>query len=162
MFWYLQSSKTVSRQRRRLRTRTVLFGYQAALCLAAWSESSWDLHGLFLSFRVHMAVAQNQWYHFGVGEFTPDFRTYFNGDWDVRWGYDLDFYPWLFSFLGLGGSKGIHAEARRCKVFVSSPRSWTYRPPGNARNRPPEIHRPTETARNAAPAAPPRCTAAAC
>ena len=26
-----------------------------------------------------------------VGEFTTHFRTYFSGDWDVHWGYDLDF-----------------------------------------------------------------------
>ena len=24
--------------------------------------------------------------HFGVGEFTTHFRTYFSGDWDVDWG----------------------------------------------------------------------------
>ena len=24
--------------------------------------------------------------HFGVGEFTTHFRTYFSGDWDVHWG----------------------------------------------------------------------------
>ena len=29
---------------------------------------------------VHMAVGQNQWYHFGVG-------AQFSGDWDVHWGY---------------------------------------------------------------------------
>ena len=29
-----------------------------------------------------------------VGEFTTRFRTYFSGDWDVHWGYDLDFDPW--------------------------------------------------------------------
>ena len=33
-----------------------------------------------------MAVGQNQWYHFGVGEFTTHFRTYSSGDWDVYWG----------------------------------------------------------------------------
>ena len=27
--------------------------------------------------------------HFGVGEFTTHFRTYFSGDWDVHWGYGL-------------------------------------------------------------------------
>ena len=32
---------------------------------------------------------QNQWYHFGVGESTTDFRTYFSGDWDVHWGYGI-------------------------------------------------------------------------
>ena len=34
-----------------------------------------------------MAVGQHQWYHFGVGEFTTHFRTYFCGNWDVHWGY---------------------------------------------------------------------------
>ena len=39
---------------------------------------------------------QNQWdpSHFGIGEFTAHFRTYFSGDWDVHWGYDLDLDPW--------------------------------------------------------------------
>ena len=36
-----------------------------------------------------MAVGQNQWYHFGVGEFPTHFRTYFSGDWDVHWGYGI-------------------------------------------------------------------------
>ena len=31
--------------------------------------------------------------HFGVGEFTAHFRTYFRCDWDVHCNYDLDFYP---------------------------------------------------------------------
>ena len=55
-----------------------------------------------------MAVNQNQWYHFGVGEFTTHFRTYFSGDWDVHWGYDLGFDPLgvrVWSVLvGIGGS----------------------------------------------------------
>ena len=28
------------------------------------------------------------------GGCTTHFRTYFSGDWDVHWGYDLDFDPW--------------------------------------------------------------------
>ena len=32
--------------------------------------------------------------HFRVGEFTTHFRTYFSGDWDVHWGYDMDIDPW--------------------------------------------------------------------
>ena len=36
-----------------------------------------------------MAVGQNQWCHFGVGEFTTHFRTYFSVDWDVHWGYGI-------------------------------------------------------------------------
>ena len=47
-------------------------------------------------------MGQNQWYTFGVGEFTTHFRTYFSGD--VHWGYDLGFdhgqvsggHPFLF------------------------------------------------------------------
>ena len=27
--------------------------------------------------------------HFGVGEFTTQFMTYFSGDWDVHWGWSL-------------------------------------------------------------------------
>ena len=50
-----------------------------------------------------LAVGQNR---FGipfwlVGEFTTHFRTYFSGDWDVHWGYDLDFDPWPFALLFL-------------------------------------------------------------
>ena len=40
-----------------------------------------------------MAMVQKKWYHFGVGEFTSHFRTYFSGDWDVHQGYDLGFDP---------------------------------------------------------------------
>ena len=28
------------------------------------------------------------------GRCTTHFSTYFSGDWDVPWGYDLDFDPW--------------------------------------------------------------------
>ena len=30
------------------------------------------------------------------GRCTTHFRTYFSGDWDVHWGYDLDFDPWPY------------------------------------------------------------------
>ena len=43
------------------------------------------------SLKAIMAMVQNQWYHFGIGEFTTRFRLYFSGDWDVHWGYDLGF-----------------------------------------------------------------------
>ena len=33
----------------------------------------------------HLAVGQNQWYHFWVG--APPILVYFSGDWDVHWGY---------------------------------------------------------------------------
>ena len=35
----------------------------------------------------HMAVAQNQWYHFGVG--ASPILVYFSGDSDFHWGYGL-------------------------------------------------------------------------
>ena len=38
--------------------------------------------------------------HFGVGEFTTHFRTYFSGDWDVHWGFD----PWP---CALGGNRWV-------------------------------------------------------
>ena len=50
------------------------------------------------SFHTHLAVGQNQWYHFGAG--APPILVYFSGDWAVFWGYDLDFAPWP-SKLGL-------------------------------------------------------------
>ena len=33
---------------------------------------------------------------------TTHFRTYFSGDWDVHWGYDLGFDPWPFDTLPYG------------------------------------------------------------
>ena len=41
--------------------------------------------------NTQVAVGQNQWYHFGVGEFITHFRTYFSGwiESDVHRGYDL-------------------------------------------------------------------------
>ena len=47
---------------------------------------------LFLDFD--MAVGQKHWYHFGVG--APPILVYFIRDWDVHWGYDLDFDPWPY------------------------------------------------------------------
>ena len=32
--------------------------------------------------------------HFGVR--APPILVYFSGDWDVHWGYDLDFDPWPY------------------------------------------------------------------
>ena len=37
--------------------------------------------------RIHMAVGQNQWCHFGVG--APPILAYFSGNWDVHWGYKI-------------------------------------------------------------------------
>ena len=33
------------------------------------------------------------------GRCTTHFRTYFGGDWDVHWGYDLDFDPWPYGAM---------------------------------------------------------------
>ena len=45
-----------------------------------------------------------------LGEFTTHFRTYFSGDWDVHWGYNLDFDPWpLGTQQGLGGEISVNA-----------------------------------------------------
>ena len=44
-----------------------------------------------------------------VGRCTTHFRTYFSWDWDVHWGYDLDFDPWLYGVnLNKGSSGGEH------------------------------------------------------
>ena len=40
----------------------------------------------------------------GIGELTTHFRTYFGGDWDVHWRYDLDFDPWPWSRRFRGGN----------------------------------------------------------
>ena len=37
--------------------------------------------------QAHMAVGQNQWFHFGIG--APPILVYFSGDWDVHWGYGI-------------------------------------------------------------------------
>ena len=42
-------------------------------------------------------MGQNQWYHFKVG--APPILVYFSGNWDVHWGYDLDFDPWPGHFV---------------------------------------------------------------
>ena len=48
-----------------------------------------EVTGVFVQESV--ASVQNQWYHFGISA-PPNF-VYFSGDWDVYWGYDLDFAP---------------------------------------------------------------------
>ena len=50
----------------------------------------WD-HSSKMDLGFHVAVGQNQWYHFGVG--APPVLVYFSEDWDVHWGYDLEFDP---------------------------------------------------------------------
>ena len=58
--------------------------------------SSKDVSGSFTEIKPdsHLAVGQNQWYHFGVG--APPILVYFTGDWDVHSGV-RDFDPQPFS-----------------------------------------------------------------
>ena len=71
-----------------------------------------------------MAVGQNR---FGIpfwGRCTIHFRTYFSGDWDVHWGYDLDLDPqpcFLVAGLswGMREAGGASAGARTRRVHPS-------------------------------------------
>ena len=67
--------------------------------------------------------------HFGVGEFTTHFRTYFSGDWDVHWKYDLDFDSWpsgawrllvlvLCTRWPLPAPRGWHFGSTTTRVFL--------------------------------------------
>ena len=50
----------------------------------------WKKGPFYMLFQGESAVGQNLMAsHFGVGEFTTHFRTYFSGDWDVHWGYGI-------------------------------------------------------------------------
>ena len=63
--------------------------------------------------HLNMAVGQNQWYHFGVGEFTTHFRTYFSGWSGMFTGLtDLDFDPWPYRH------GKAHREMEACGAFV--------------------------------------------
>ena len=46
--------------------------------------------------RIWLWLSKPMGSHFGVGEFTTHFRTYFSGIWEVHWGYDLAFDPWPY------------------------------------------------------------------
>ena len=70
----------------------------------------------------HMAVGQNQCYHFGVG--APPMLVYFSGDWDVHWGpTGAHFSPTISSMVfGLSqaltrlqaeGDKALHVRLRK-------------------------------------------------
>ena len=52
----------------------VSFNYK---CTPKWLAGT-DAHLNTISGQLKMAVGQNQWYHFGVGEFTTHLRTYFS------------------------------------------------------------------------------------
>ena len=70
-----------------------------------------------------LAVGQHE-YHFGVGEFTTHFRTYFSGDWDVHWGYGLLIHSQferpgfrMNPAWGFGGFRGRN-RGRYCERFA--------------------------------------------
>ena len=55
------------------------------------------------------------------GRCTTHFRTYFSGDWDVLWGYDLDFDPWPHVWiLSSFGAFCFSAEAE-CLALPAAP-----------------------------------------
>ena len=67
--------------------------------------------------RLDAAVGQNQWYHFGVGALP--ILVYFDGDWDVHRGYDLDFDPWPCSPRGSksrSGFRGAHHSGKISRI----------------------------------------------
>ena len=51
--------------------------------------------------RSNVAVGQHQWYQFGGFRCTTHFRTYFSGDWDVRWGYGVLTHSHVFEWIRL-------------------------------------------------------------
>ena len=68
-------------------------------------------HDTFVASNIH-TVRKGEWAAIlegpcsAPGEFTPNFRTYFCGDWDVHWGYGIGFDP-----LNRGGGPLAHSEA---------------------------------------------------
>ena len=84
--------------------------------------------------------------HFGVGEFTTHFRTYFSGDWDVHWGYALWTHghvcvtgksscPWCVVWIGGVGKRNPCVLQR-----ANGSPSFTTKPPINPR--PPKKGKP--------------------
>ena len=77
------------------------------------------------------------------GGCTSHFRTNFSGDWDVHWGYDLDFAPWpVMSTNHLSG-----AVPRRLALgFPPAPAAAAASSAPPAPGRPPEGDRPKPSA----------------
>ena len=71
------------------------------------SPLKWRING-------HMAVGQNQWYHFGVG--VPPILVYFSGDWDVHWGYDWGFDPQPYGWKPTSGR--VSSGSGRCSSLL--------------------------------------------
>ena len=64
--------------------------------------------------------------HFGAGEFTTHFRTYFSGDWHVHWGTGFD--PWptdLFASVA-GQGQQCHYPLRGCRRACGKHRGHTH------------------------------------
>ena len=81
--------------------------------------------------------------HFGVGA-PPIFRLYFSGDWDVHWGYGLDFDPWPMANtphkqrprVAPGVSLLFHLPGFRFGPLClthSLAKIWADRPPGSTK-----------------------------
>ena len=72
---------------------------ERASVLRKWLAFAWFVS---IHTETYLAVAQTQWYHFGVGEFTTHFRTYFSGGiGDVHWGTIWGFDPWPYNWYGI-------------------------------------------------------------
>ena len=107
------------------------------LTIDGWFGFCLTLHkppkGVVVAKLKHMAVGQNPWYHFGVG--APPILVYFSGDWDVHWGYDLDFGPMAISqhIRVLLGSRGFAHSFSGCRLppRTGAGPSWTKRPPAD-------------------------------
>ena len=63
--------------------------------------------------------------HFGVGEFTTHFRTYFSGDWDVHWGYGFEPWPWDFIPVGKANSEEVKRPLATYQLGRSSRLDWS-------------------------------------
>ena len=67
--------------------------------------------------------------HLGVGEFTTHFRTYFSGDWDVHWGYEILTHGHMFSPGSFRGNLSLDMSSICLRIYVSpllSKGIWTY------------------------------------
>ena len=99
-----------------------------------WAASLWgrctERHAHLRMWAIWLWVKTNG-IHLGLG--TPPILVYFSVDWDVHWGYDLDFDPWPYllltlraSFLGfesMPGKEPFHAPAcfkKQCPLLCTA------------------------------------------
>ena len=59
--------------------------------------------------------------HFVVGEFATPFRTYFSGDWDVRWGYGILTHGHISQRPGFGSEVGCPKDSPAFSGVRSDP-----------------------------------------